>query len=251
MENLLIKFGLTLKESAAFLELIKLGASPVSMWAKHTGIVRSSMYVMLERFKSEGIVTTFIHKDVLYVQAIPVADLPAILYDKKTSIENTRDLFIKSLPEMQKLEKSYGITPKIKFYEGKNRVEAMYEVVIKEKFFKAFFHPGSLKAIMPEYFHKIPQSLRINGGTAKELLIECKEAEEYKKLYQSDKHKIAMLPHGITFSSDTIITKEKVYLVGYSKTDVAATEIWNEELAQTQSTLFDLIWRTNNKNEAK
>lgn len=247
MENLLTRLGLTSKEGKAFLELIKLGACPISVWAKHTGIIRSSMYVLLERLKTEGIVTTFIYKGVLHVQAIPVAEIPAILYDKKKSIENTRDLFIKYLPEMQKLEKSYGITPKIKFYEGKNRVETMYEEVIKEKFFKAFFHPGSLKAIMPEYFHKIPQSLRVNGGTAKEILIRCKEAEEYKRLYHSDKHEIAMLSRGITFSSDTIITKEKIYLVGYSKTDVVATEIWNEELAQTQSTLFDLIWRNNNK----
>jgi len=75
-----------------------------------------------------------------------------------------------------------------------------------------------------------------------ELLIRCKEAEEYISLYQSDNHQIALLPRAITFSSDTIITKEKIYLVGYSSSDVIATEIWNEELAQTQSILFDIIW---------
>ena len=95
---------------------------------------------------------------------------------------------------------------------------------------------------MLEYFHKIPQALKANGGSAKELLISCKEAEEYIDLYQSAKHQIALLPHTITFSSDTIITKQKIYLIGYSASDVVGTEIWNEELAQTQSILFDFIW---------
>ncbi len=224
------------------MELVKLGASPVSVWAKHAGINRSSMYVLLERLKAEGLVTAFIHKGVLHVQAIAAAELPALLYDKEKSIESTRNLFLKSLPELQKMEKTYGITPKVRFFEGKSRVETMYEEVIKEKSFKAFFHPGRVKTMMPEYFHKIPQALRAAGGTAKELLIRCKEAEEYQNLYQSDKHKIAMLPQGVMFSSDTIITKQKIFLVGYSSTDVVATEVWDEELAQTQSAIFDLVW---------
>jgi hypothetical protein len=248
MDNLFIQLGLTQKESAVFLELVRLGACPVSVWAKHSNINRTSMYVILERLLAEKLITTFIHKGILHVQAVPMVEIPALLFDKETSLKNTRDLIIKNLPELQKLEKTHGILPKVRFYEGINRVETMYEEVIKEKSFKAFFHPGKVKTIMPEYFHKIPQVIKKNNGSAKELLINCKEAKEYLHLYQSAKHEIAILPNTITFSSDTIITKQKIYLVGYSLTDVVATEIWNEELAQTQTVLFDLIWSTVNKN---
>ena len=242
MDNLFIQLGLTKKESKIFLELISLGASPVSIWAKNSGINRSSMYIILERFLVEGLVTTFTHKGILHVQAVPMAEIPALLYDKETMVKKTRDFFISNLPDLQKLEKTHNIKPKVRFFEGKSRVETMYEEVIKEKSFKAFFHPERVKASMPEYFHKIPQALKSNGGKAKELLIRCKEAEEYISLYQSDNHQIALLPRAITFSSDTIITQQKIYLVGYSASDVIATEIWNEELAQTQSILFDMIW---------
>lgn len=242
MEDLFVRFGLNSKESTALLELVRLGASFVSKWARHAHINRSSMYVLLDRLKSQGLVKTFTHRGVLHVQAIPMAELPALLHDKEASIENTRELFIHKLPELQKLEKTHGITPKVQFFEGKSRVEAMYEEVMKEKSFKAFFHPGRVKAMMPEYFHTIPQVLRAMGGHAKELLVACKEADEYQNLYQSDKHEIALLPKDVTFSSDTIITQQKIYLVGYSSSDIVATEIWNEELAQTQSVLFDLVW---------
>ncbi|MEK7523175.1 MAG: hypothetical protein AAB569_06325, partial [Patescibacteria group bacterium] len=193
-------------------------------------------------FLAQGLVTTFTHKGVLHVQAIPMSEIPALLYDKETAVKNIRDLFIQNLGDLQKLEKTNKIKPKVRFFEGKNRVETMYEEVIKEKSFKAFFHPERVKASMPEYFHKIPQALKTNGGSAKELLISCKEAEEYMSLYQSKKHQIALLPREIAFSSDTIITKQKIYLVGYSPSDVVGTEIWNQELAETQSILFDMIW---------
>jgi len=113
------------------------------------------MYVLLNRFESQGLVTSFIHQSVLHVQAVPMTELPAILADKQALIEQTRELLIKNLPQLQKLEKNQGLTPKICFYEGRSRVETMYEKVIKEKSFKSFFHPGRIKAVMPEYFHTV------------------------------------------------------------------------------------------------
>lgn len=244
MQDIFIRFGLSLKESTALLELIRLGSSPVSTWAKHANINRSSMYVLLERLKSQGLITTFTHNNVLYVQAVPIKELPAIISDRQQSLELTRSILMNTLPELQKLEKSHGLTPKVTFYEGISKVEAMYEHAMAEKSFKSYFHPGRIKALMPEYFHKIPLALREHKGKAKELLIECAEAKEYQSLYASSDHEIRILSKSVTFSSDTIITDQKIYLVGYSKEDAVATEIWNEELARTQSALFDLIWAT-------
>jgi hypothetical protein len=117
----------------------------------------------------------------------------------------------------------------------------MYEHAMSEKSFKSYFHPGRIKALMPEYFHKIPLALRANKGKAKELLIDCAEAKEYRRIYASADHEIQILPKAITFSSDTIITAQKIYLVGYAQNDSVSTEIWNEELART-SRFFDIIY---------
>lgn len=242
MQDIFIRFGLSPKESTALLELIRLGSSPVSVWAKHAKVKRSSMYVLLERLKSQGLISTFMHHNILYVQAVPVKELPALLSDKQQSLELTRDLLIKQMPVLQALEKTHGLTPKVTFYEGIHKVESLYEHAMCEKSFKSYFHPERMKALMPEYFHKIPLALRANHGKAKELLIDCPEAREYRKLYSSRDHEIRILGNAISFSSDTIITPQKIYLVGYEKNDAVATEIWNEELAQTQAALFDIIW---------
>lgn len=242
--SLFEKIGLSAKESHAFLELVKLGSSSVSRWAKHSKINRSSMYVLLVRLESQGLITSFLHQGVKHIKAVPMSEIPALLFDKQQSIEQTRELFTKNLPILQQLEKNNGLVPKIIFYEGKKRVESMYENVVKEKSFKSFFNPSKIKKSMPDYFHKIPQYLRENKGKAKELLINSPEAEEYFELYNSDKHQIRILPDNVFFSSDTIITDEKIFLVGYSENDIVGTEIWNRELALTQSVIFDIVWNS-------
>ncbi len=247
MQDIFSQFHLDEKETNAFLELVKLGASPVSVWAKRAGINRSSMYVIADRLIAAGIVSLFSHRGVMHAKPIPVVDLPGILERKRREIGEAKAILVSRLPELTKLEATHTIRPTVEFYEGSARVALMYEEVVKEPSFVSIFHPGRVKTMMPEYFHKIPQAIKANGGRAKELLVKCKEAGEYKRLYASSRHEIFILPEGVTFSSDTVITKQKIYLVGYGKDAVVATEIWNEELAQTQSTLFDLLWATYGK----
>lgn len=242
MDDLLIRLGLNKKEATALLELIRLGPCPVSRWAKHAGINRSSMYVVLERLRAAGLVTSFVHHSVLHAQAIAVNELPHVMEKRHRELTDTQALLTRHLPELGKMEKTSSIRPSVKFYEGKIKVAMMYDEVLKETFFCSFFHPGRVKTHMSEYFHKIPLTLKAKGGKARELLVPCAEALEYKKLYASAFHQICILPKGVTFSSDTIVTKEKIYLVGYGEQEVVGTEIWNETLAHTQLTVFDLIW---------
>ena len=92
MKELFSRFGLDDKETTAFLELVRLGAKPISIWAKHAGINRSSMYVLMQRLEKSGLVSTFVHKNIQYAQAIPVEKLMALLADKEDLIVDTRVL---------------------------------------------------------------------------------------------------------------------------------------------------------------
>ena len=167
MEELFTRLGLDTKEAAALLELIRLGANPVSRWAKHTGINRSSMYVVLERLVAEGLVSTFVHNSIVHAQAIAVKDLPRLIERRRQQLNDTQAVVTSHLPELSKLEKSSSIRPIVKFHEGKVGVARMYEEVLKETSFVSFFHPARVKLQMKEYFHKSPLTLKARGGKAK------------------------------------------------------------------------------------
>jgi sugar-specific transcriptional regulator TrmB len=242
MKNLLKQLGLNKKESEVYLRLLELGAQPVSIIAKHSSVPRSSMYIVIEKLKESGLVEEFQRIGIKYVKCIPVDDIHVILDQKEQSIENTKKLLNSRLLELKNLENRLSITPKTKIYEGRNEVRKIYEQVLKEKSFQAFFNPKTVKKHMPEYHYKIPETIKKNKGKAQEILIYSPEATEYKKLFNSKNHQIKILPKEATFDSDTIITDEKVFMILYDDQDISALEIWSKALAETKKTAFQYMW---------
>lgn len=242
MKQLLKHFGADEKETQVFLKLLELGAQPVSVIAKHASMPRSSMYTVIERLKQLQLIEEFERAGIKYVKCIPVKNLKEVLKDREKEIQQTMVLLEAKLSDLQKLENTMSITPKVNFFEGKEAMLKMYKKILQEKSFCSFFNPQSVKKVTPEYFYLIPEELKKNRGKAKELLVNCPEAQEYKKKYQSQHHQIKILPARVIFYSDTIITKDTIYMVSYGENEIAAIEIVNHSLAQTQQKLFEELW---------
>ena len=242
MKELFQSLGASDKEMRIFLKMLELGSQPVSVIARHLKMPRSSVYVILDRLKELQLVETFEHNHLTYAQAIPIRRIEDVLMAKARSVKQAFNLFSRERHTLESLENKLSIRPQVRFFEGKKDVMLMYEEVLKEKSFCAFFNPQLVKDIMPEYYLKIGANLRAIKGKAEELLVNCKAAYEYKKLFNSSLHEIKILPEGVTFPSDTIICERKLYMVSYGQVDVCATEISNPSLAQTQKILFAQLW---------
>lgn len=243
MKALFDQMGLKQKERDTFLRLLELGAQPVSVISKHLGIPRPSMYLILESLRKKGFVEEFERDKVKYAKCIPVKNMPSIIDARKRALDETAQVLEKSLPELESLENKLSITPKVRFLEGKEGVRRMYEQILKEPEFWACFNPEMVKKLMPEYHHKIPQTIRENGGKVRELLVDCEEAHEYKKSYESSHHEIKILPKGTTFSSDLILCKDKMYMIAFGEKQISATEMVSPSLVETQKALFELLWK--------
>jgi len=244
MKRLLIQLGLTTKESGTYIKLLELGAQPISIIAKHAQTPRSSMYIVIEKLKQSGLVEEFQRSGIKYVKCIPVEKIKNILKTKEEKLKTTKNLLAEALPHLKTLENRSTIVPKIKIYEGKEEVAKIYEEVLKEKSFQAYFNPKAVKLHLPEYYFKIAETIKKNKQTAQELLTNCKEAIEYQKEFNSKNHKIKILKKGITFESDTIITSEKVFMILYDDQDISGIEIWSKALSKTQSTTFKYMWES-------
>ncbi len=245
MKQLFTHLGLNTKESNVFLKMLELGAQPISVIAKHSGIPRSTMYLVIENLKKAHLIESFQRADILYVKAIPVRHIFDVLKSRERELEQTAKILEEKLPQLEAIENKLSITPRIKFFEGKAEVMKMYESVLKEKNFVAIFNPKLVKNFMPEYHYQIPDTILKNKCIVKELLVNSSEAEEYKNLYASKKHKIKILPKNVQFASDTIICPDKIYMISYGEKTLSATEIWNKILAETQQVLFNELWKNN------
>lgn len=242
MKQLFQNLGLTEKEMNIFLLLLELGAQPVSVVAKHAGIPRSTMYLVVDKLKKLQLIEVFERKGMKYVKCISVKAIADVLKTRERKIKQTEEMFRDALPELEMLESKLSITPVVKFYEGREAVMGIYEEVLREKEFCAFFYPAYVKKTFPEYHYKIGEALKKTGGKARELLITCPEAEEYQKKFHSKKHQIRILPENTFFSSDTIICDQHFYMTTYSENQVSGTKVINSALARTQREVFDLVW---------
>lgn len=242
MKTLFKNLGLDEKETAALLKMLELGAQPVSIIARYVGVPRSSMYVVLERLEKLQLIEHFNRNGVTYFKSISPAELGEFLQNQEKKIERTIALFQEKLPHLEALENKLSITPRVRFFEGKTGAAKMYEEVLKEKEFYAIFNPRLVKRAMPEYFYKVAEALQEKSGRAKELIFDCSEGREYQKRFHSQEHQIKLLPVGMDFSSDTIICKNKIYMIAYGEGQISAIEIVNPSLAQTQRVFFDELW---------
>lgn len=223
--------------------MLELGAQPVSVIAKYVGVPRSSMYVIMERLKKLHLVEEFERTGITYTRAISVNSIPGILKARERQIEHTLEMLEAKLPELAALENKLSITPQVKFLEGREASMTMYEEILREKDLYAAFNPGLMKKSMPEYYHKVAETLMEKQGTAKELLVDSQEAKKYKQKFSSSKHLIKILPPGVFFSSDIVICEQKIYMISYGENNVSATEVINSALALTQRVLFEELWK--------
>lgn len=243
-KTLFSNIGLNQKETQIWLKMLELGAQPVSVIARYVGAPRSSTYVILERLSKLNLVEQFDRNGVAYFKSISPRALTDVLQTRKQEIEDTIRILEEKLPQLESLENKLSITPRVRFFEGKQGASKMYEEVLKEKEFCAAFNPKLVKAAMPEYIYKVAEVLKKQNGRAKELLVDSPEAQAYQKRFHSEYHQIKILPKGIDFSSDIIICKDKIYMIAYGEGQISATEIINASLAQTQRVIFEELWRT-------
>lgn len=234
--------GMSEKESSVFLKMLELGSQPVSVIARHLHMPRSSAYAVLDRLRELSLIEEFSRHGLKYVKCISVDNIADLLEGEKHRYESALENLQAHLPKLRSLESRLSITPKVKFFEGKNAVKKMYEDVLKEKEFYAFFNPESVEQNMPEYLFKIPEMLKANNGKAKEILVQCDIARTYQKKFHSSVHQIKLLPKKSIFYADWIIGLSTIYLISYGESSVSGTEVESKALAHTQRVIFEELW---------
>ncbi len=244
MDALFARLGLTRKETDIFLKLLTLGAQPVSIVAKHAGVPRSSMYFVIDRLKDRRLVETFERKGITYVKCIPVRDIADVLKAEERTIAQTLHLLEEKLPELMTLENTLSVTPKVTFSEGKDAVMKMYASLVRERDFYSLFNQEILQTVIPEYRTLIPDILKENAGSAKELIVHGDAAQAYQKEFQSKRHQIKLLPKHVTFLSDCILCRDRMCMITYGENQVAAIEIFSSTVVQTHRAVFETLWES-------
>ena len=131
MINELKNLGLSDNEAKVYLAMLELGPSSVIEIARKAEINRPTAYVQIESLKKRGLVSTQMKgKKQIYMAESP-EHLEGMLDNQLHEIAVQKEMFSSVLPNLLSLYQSSGSRPTVRFFDGKEGLLRMQELVLK------------------------------------------------------------------------------------------------------------------------
>ncbi|MDO8521774.1 MAG: helix-turn-helix domain-containing protein [bacterium] len=233
----LSELGLSQQETVVYLATLELGASSISDIAKKAGIKRPTAYYVIDGLMNKNLISKAPRgKRILYI-AEPPSRLLANLRVQEEKLINV-------LPRLESLQNSAGNKPKVRFYEGREGIGALYTEIFKTH--KKILAMGSLQNVSEIFPYEETATwfrfLRDHGGKIYDLLDSSEDAKKYAKAaYRKGLGPIKYLPADFKMGTDMLIVDDQVLLISYSS--MIGVLIENADIAQTQRQAFEFMWK--------
>lgn len=122
IKKFLQDIGLNEKEVIIYLELLRVDKSSVLDLAKKTGILRTSIYSIIDSLKEKGLVIeTEVGKKINF-QAEPPERIFAFIESQRLKVEEQSQLAVEFIPQLKSLSRQTGEKPIVKVYEGREGI---------------------------------------------------------------------------------------------------------------------------------
>jgi len=236
MEEELREFGLTDKEIKVYLALLRLGSSQVQEISRKAGTYRTYTYDILKSLKEQGLVSYVIKSGTQYYEIAEPEKLINILKEKEKKIENI-------IPSLNDMYKSTSEKPKVQIYEGKEGLKTVLDDLIKTK--KEIWVYGSTKmqiSLMEFYFPNFIQR-RIKERIKTKVITEKSSASiSINRNNKKELRETKFLPENLDLPNVINIYGDKVAILSF-KENLLGIIIENKSFAETQRTIFNLLWK--------
>lgn len=247
LTNVLQRLGFNENKAKVYLACLELGRAPASDIAKKAGLIRTTVYKILEELAAEGLIEADLTSKVKAFIALPPAKLIA-------SIENKKDVAQESLPFFLEIFSSTKYKPKVRFYEGKDGIKKVFEDALtsKEKVIYTFSPIKDLLSELGPTYARHYTNKRVKDNIWRRALRQAAEKETPRgqwEFYADDekvKREVRFLPKNIVFSTLIQIYDEKVSVIALEKENFAFI-IESHELSNFMKQLFNLLWSISKK----
>lgn len=238
----LTELGFSEEESQIYLALLELGGAAASNVARKTGIPRVNCYYLLGELKKRGLVSEVVRNKIKFYSCLS----PAMLVKKEEIVLEKLNALI---PELLSLQNTLAIKPKIRYFEGLNGVEQIYEDTLLNK--EEIVGYSNLELVMQtmdpfikryaqkKILKKIKSRLIAPGKeTAKKFL----ELYYHGDLYRENIEILFVSPDSFVFENDIYIYGNKLAIISLQKDELFGLIVESGSVARTQKSLFNLAW---------
>lgn len=239
LQEILKDIGLNPREARVYLVILRHPEINLAEISHLTLFPRMSCYTILNNLLQKGFVDILIKKRRRYFVAVsPQKILDRILrrgQEFKEALSTLEEVYVCSpLPS----------GPKVKFYEGKDGIRAIFRQILNEKRpFIAITSIDDMQKTTGDYFEDFIQE-RIQRNLKVRLLTNRTEASMEMKERDSQELRITrFIPEAYQFHTAEYIFGDKVALISLREEPPVVLLIEDQEIAKMQTIYFELLWK--------
>ncbi|MFA5155013.1 MAG: helix-turn-helix domain-containing protein [Patescibacteria group bacterium] len=243
-EKQLIQAGLTEKQAKIYLACLELGKAKVPEIARKSGIKRTTAYGILDELAALGLVSLFSKGKMKFFQAQEPGAILGI-------IENRKKVMEAILPDLNHLLASYGLRPRLQFFEGREGVKRIYEDTLKcrSKKVQQIVRVKDFIEFAGRQFSASYIKRRAENNIVSYAL-HPKSDDVHDEVYgqESDRWKrhVRYLPPNMFYASMIMIYDFKVAMISTTAENFGFI-IESKEFSNTLRSYFDFLWQLGSK----
>ncbi len=254
IEQLLQSIGLSDKEMAMYVTLLRNGMQPISVLSKKANLNRGTGYVILHSLLSKGLIVKTVKKGVQYFAPLDPQQLVKYVDHREKALQQSRHQLQASMGLFSALMNPLTAKPKIEFFDGQEgaRFVLDHTLTSKEKTLRSFLSIADIgEFVGTEYFRDYTDRRIKAGYTLHALRTREKDREAigkdiHAKEYETnkrDRREIRHVPDDLAFPISMYMFDDMLAVIS-SKNEGFSLLIQSQELAGMQKKIFDLLWAT-------
>jgi len=242
LEEQLAVLGISTSESRAYLTLVELGRSYVSMVAKRSGMPRVNCYHTLDNLARKGVISVSLHKG----KKMYRAESPEILV--KQQVERLR-IAEKVLPELKQLSRAQPAKISIRPLEGKAAIKSVFEETLTSADeILGYTNVEKLEHLLKDYLYYYAQERMQRKIRSRLMSPYTKSSKDFLSTYYSKDVKrefsqmVFVEPGEFPFDSEVYIYGNKVATFSLNPKELVGVVVESLPFVQTYRSIFNLSW---------
>ena len=238
----LIELGFGNKEAGVYLALLELGPSTTTEISRAAKINRTTGYDILESLVGEGLINLVGETKIQKFAAENPDRVIVFLENKIKQNQEKLKMAYNLIPELLSVYNEKE-KPKVKFYEGIERVKEAFEDTLTAKKEILAYAVGAdmFKAVSREYFKDYTKKKIENNIHVRVIAPDDKESREVVLKDKEELRESLLVPkEQFYFSTEVNIYNNKILTISWKEKFAFIVE--SEEIANAQRKIFELAW---------
>lgn len=222
--------------------------------SRKTGINRTTLYRICDELLKKGVVEIIVEENKQEVALTSLENLREIVQKKEKELTEIKELFPQLETILSSSDKIEQTGTKVLFYRGKENIKQLFWNTLKtNKELLGYTFKDSTGIVGEEFAFKWHDEFIVRGLTMRHLYSENYESTSTdnaleqllrKKYKHYDAHfKSRFIPSNVlNITTQVDIYNDVVAYYSWHMHEVYAVEIYNQELADMQRQMFEIVW---------